>query len=131
MRAAGAVAPRATTGGRLLALQAAALLACACLLPWWRMENRAPQYGLRVLWVEVSPLGVAGDVKEIDGLGHYVGMRSIESLAHVERMLAPYGIALAVACALALAFARGGRLRTLAALAVAAVPLGFVADLWF
>jgi nitrous oxidase accessory protein len=129
--AAGAVAPRATTGGRILALQAAALLAFACLLPWWRMENRAPQYGLRVLWVEVSPLGVAGDVKEIDGLGHYVGMRSIESLAHVERMFAPYGMALAVACALALAFARGGRLRNLAALAVVAVPLGFVADLWF
>lgn len=119
-----------TASGRLLALQAAALLACACLLPWWRMENRAPQYGLRVLWVEVSPVGVAGDVKEIDGLGHYVGMRSIESLATVERALAPYGIALAVACALALTLLRPGRTRTLAALVVASVPLGFVADLW-
>ena len=129
--AAGTPVPRATTGGRLLALQAAALLACACLLPWWRMENRAPQYGLRVLWVEVSPLAVTGDVKEIDGLGHYVGMRSIESLAQVERALAPYGIALAVACALALALLRPGRARTIAALVVASVPLGFVADLWF
>jgi nitrous oxidase accessory protein len=120
-----------SASGRFLALQAAVLLVCACLLPWWRMENRAPQYGMRVLWVEVSPLGVHGDVKEIDGLGHYVGMLPIEALASVERDIAPYGIALAVLCALALGILKGGRLRTVAALAVAAVPLGFVADLWF
>jgi len=129
--AAPASTARVTASGRLLALYAAALLVCACFLPWWRMENRAPQYGLRVLWVEVSPLAVAGDVKEIDGLGHYVGMRSIESMAQVERALAPYGMALAVACALALLLLKGGWLRTIAALAVMAVPLGFVADLWF
>jgi hypothetical protein len=57
-------------------------------------------------------------------------MQSIESLARVERALAPYGIALAIACALALALLRPGRTRMLAALVVAAVPLGFVADLW-
>jgi nitrous oxide reductase family maturation protein NosD len=133
--AAGAMSPRTTAGtttsGRILALFSAALLVCACLLPWWRMENRAPQYGMRVLWVEVSPLAVKGDIKEIDGLGHYVGMRSIESLAEVERALAPYGVALAVLCALALPLLKSQRLRTLAALMVAAVPVGFVADLWF
>lgn len=120
-----------TASGRFLVLQAAVLLVCACLLPWWRMENRAPQYGLRVLWVEVSPLGVQGDVKEIDCLGHYVGMLPIEELARFERTVAPYGIGLVVLGALALLFLKGGRLRTVAALAVAAVPLGFVADLWF
>src|SRR5262249_58600551 len=69
--------------------------------------------------------------KEIDTLGHYVGMRSIETLASVERALAPYGIALAVAGALALLGLRPGRLRKLAALIVVSVPIGFVVDLWF
>src|SRR5262249_56065485 len=68
--------------------------------------------------------------KEIDTLGHYVGMRSIETLATVERALAPYGIALAVAGALALLGLRPGRLRKFAALIVVSVPIGFVVDLW-
>jgi nitrous oxidase accessory protein len=122
---------RSSTAGALLAIYAAVLLAAAVALPWWRMENRAPQYGMRVLWVNVSPLGVAGDIKEIDGLGHYVGMRAIAELAQLERVLAPWALAVAVLCALALPFLRQGRLRLLLGLAVAAVPAGFVADLWY
>src|SRR5262249_39592844 len=52
------------------------------------------------------------------------------TLASVERALAPYGIALAVAGALALLGLRPGRLRKLAALIVVSVPIGFVVDLW-
>jgi len=59
------------------------------------MEARAPQYGQRVLVVEVSPTRVTGDVFEIDGLGHYVGIRPIAHLAPLERKLAPFGLALA------------------------------------
>jgi nitrous oxidase accessory protein len=122
---------RPSSGGIVLALYAAILLGCATLLPWWRMESRAPQYGMRVLWVNVSPTGLDGDVKEIDGLGHYVGMLPMGDLAKVERFLAPYAVALAVLCALSLAFQRRGKLRTLSAAVVILVPVGFVADLWF
>jgi nitrous oxidase accessory protein len=94
------------------------------------MENRAPQYGMRVLVIEVSPLGVSGDAKEIDTLGHYVGIRSVESFALLERALAPYAIGLTALAAFALPLLRPSRWRTLLAAAVIAVPVGFAADLW-
>jgi nitrous oxidase accessory protein len=115
----------------VLALYAALLLVSSMGLPWWRMENRAPQYGMRVLVVDVSPWGVKGDVFEIDNLGHYVGIPKMETLARTERALAPYALGLTVLCALALPFLRRGRLRLVLALAVAAVPLGFALNLWY
>ena len=122
---------RASRAGVVLSLYAAILLGAAMLLPWWRMESRAPQYGMRVLWVNVSPTGLEGDVKEIDGLGHYVGMLPMGDLATLERALAPYAVVLAILCALSLAVQRPGKLRTLSAAVVIFVPIGFVADLWF
>lgn len=116
-------------GARLASLYAALALLASLLFPWWRMENRAPQYGMRVLWVNVSPFGVQGDIKEIDGLGHYVGMRPMGSLARVERALAPFAMAAAVAAALALP-ALKERAANLSAAVVMLVPVGFVADLW-
>jgi nitrous oxidase accessory protein len=122
---------KASRGGLVLAVFAAFLLAASMTLPWWRMENRAPQYGKRVLVVDVSPWGVKGDVFEIDNLGHYVGIPKMESLAQPERALAPYAMSVTILCALALPFLRPGRPRLLLALAVAAVPLGFALDLWY
>jgi nitrous oxidase accessory protein len=121
----------ASRGGVVLAVYAALLLGAATLLPWWRMESRAPQYGMRVLWVNVSPSGIDGDVKEIDGLGHYVGMQPMADMARFERAVAPFAILFVILCALALPFLRPGWWRTLLAALVIAVPLGFVADLWF
>jgi nitrous oxidase accessory protein len=120
-----------SAGGTLLAVYAGLLLAASLAFPWWRMENRAPQYGMRVLWVDVSPLSVEGDVKEIDCLGHYVGMRPIGDLARAERAAAPWLLAVSILCALALPFLRPGWGRLLAALVVVAVPIGFALDLWF
>ncbi|RKY16308.1 MAG: hypothetical protein DRQ55_18250 [Planctomycetota bacterium] len=122
---------RASRGGVVLSLYAAILLGASVLLPWWRMESRAPQYGMRVLWVNVSPNGVDGDVKEIDGLGHYVGMQPMVSMAKVERAVAPFAIGFAIFCALSLCFQGPGWRRNLTAALVIAVPFGFVADLWF
>ncbi|HVY48840.1 MAG TPA: nitrous oxide reductase family maturation protein NosD [Minicystis sp.] len=120
----------ATRSGAFLAAYAALFLAFAMTMPWWRMEARAPQYGMRVLVISVSPLGVSGDVKEIDGLGHYVGMRTIDTFAPVERALAPYGVGLVAAAALALPFVQRRRLRLGAAVLLVAVPLGFALDMW-
>lgn len=116
--------------GAVLAFYAAALLLVSMALPWWRMDNRAPQYGQRVLVVDVSPIGVRGDIKELDVLGHYVGIRSIDSFAPLERKLAPYAVALTALAALALPFVRSRRLRVALAAPVAFVPIGFVLDLW-
>ncbi len=124
-------AVRCSRGGFFLAVYAGLLLLGALWLPWWRMENRAPQYGMRVLVIEVSPLGVQGDTKEIDNLGHYVGIRTMDHFAPVERAAAPFAVALTMLAAFSLPFLPRGRTRLAAALAVAAVPAGFFLDLWF
>src|SRR5262249_7255198 len=75
-----------------LALVAALALGMAWWLPWWVMKARAPQYGQRTLVVQVGPRTVVGDVRELDTLGHYVGIRPLGALASVERALAPLGM---------------------------------------
>ena len=121
---------RASRGGLILAVYAAVLVCASLALPWWRMECRAPQYGQRVLVLGVSPTGVEGDARELDILGHYVGMRNLESFAPVERAVAPFAIALTALIALALPFLRPGWLRRFAMAAVIAVPFGFALDLF-
>lgn len=62
------------------------LLLISIFLPYWRMTLHAPQYpgGLQIqLYVNQ----VTGDVDEIDGLNHYIGMRSMKDAAPLERSL--------------------------------------------
>ena len=60
----------------LLFAAAAILLLVSILLPNWSLTLHAPQYpaGLRV---EARLNGISGDVNEIDGLNHYIGMRPL------------------------------------------------------
>ena len=121
----------ASWSGAVLTFYAAALLLCAMALPWWRMDSRAPQYGQRVLVVDVSPTGVHGDIKELDGLGHYIGMRTLSTPSRRSSAGSPPTRSSLVALgALALPFVRSRRLRVALAALVVAVPIGFVADLW-
>jgi len=122
---------RSSPSGLVLALYAGLLLAVAVFFPWWRMECRAPQYGQRVLVVNVSPLTVGGDVREIDILGHYVGMQPLGSLAPFERKAAPFAVVLVALAALALPFLPRGWPRRIAVITVVAAPLGFLADMYF
>jgi hypothetical protein len=66
-------------------------LAAFCLLvsifqPYWRMTLLAPQYpgGLEV---NAYVNRLEGDVAEIDGLNHYIGMRPLGEAAQLERSL--------------------------------------------
>jgi len=65
---------------------AAFLLLISIFLPYWQLTLMAPQYpqGLRM---EAYVNHVAGDVDEIDGLNHYIGMRSLKEAAELERSL--------------------------------------------
>lgn len=121
---------RSSRGGKVLALYAALALAACMALPWWRMECRAPQYGMRVLVIDVAPTAVSGDIKEIDGLGHYVGLRGVDTFAPIERRAAPFAMAVVFLAALSLPFLRPGRARSVIAATVMAVPIGFLVDLW-
>lgn len=71
------------TPGFLL-LAARVLLLVSVFLPYWHMELQAPQYpdGLHMTAYMNS---LTGDVAEIDGLNHYIGMRSLFEAAEFER----------------------------------------------
>lgn len=68
----------------LLFMLARVLLLLSIFFPYWHMELEAPQYpnGLQ-LTAFVNNL--SGDVREIDGLNHYIGMRPLEEAASFER----------------------------------------------
>src|SRR5262245_2962127 len=93
--------PASTTEDRapILTLMAVGILALVAswTMPWWRMEARSPQYGQRVLVVDVNPNGFTGDVFEVDTLGHYVGIQPMSTFARAEQALGPVGLAAALA----------------------------------
>ena len=104
-------------------------LSWAWVAPWWEMQARAPQYGLRTLIVEVNPRGAAGDVFEVDTLGHYVGIAKMENFAPLERRLAPFGLAAAILGMLAAPWLRRPWQRLLAVLPAVTMPVFFLLDL--
>ncbi|MCL4742302.1 MAG: hypothetical protein KJZ54_08870 [Phycisphaerales bacterium] len=71
------------TPGFLL-LFARILLLVSLFLPYWHMELQAPQYPSG-LHMTAYLNHLTGDVVEIDGLNHYIGMRSLYEAAQIER----------------------------------------------
>lgn len=65
---------------------AAMFLLISIFTPYWKLTLMAPQYpqGLKM---ETYVNRVSGDVDEIDGLNHYIGMRSLKEAAELERSL--------------------------------------------
>jgi hypothetical protein len=93
------------------------------------MTLEAPQYpdGLHV---EAFVNRLTGDVREIDGLNHYIGMRPLEEAAQLERSLS---IAVIISLTLLLEGALYVRTRWAALLAFPAIvfPVFFLVDLYF
>jgi len=114
------------TPGFLL-LVARVLLLVSLFLPYWHMELQAPQYpdGLHMTAYVNS---LTGDVAEIDGLNHYIGMRSLYEAAELERK---FGVFLMIAFIVMLEFAAFVHTRWAALLALPTVlfPVVFLVDL--
>jgi len=108
---------------------AAVALAAAWVLPWWIMKARAPQYGQRTLVIMIGPRTVEGDVREVDMLGHYVGIRPLGTLARIERALAPLGMLGAVAGIALAAWLSRRWLRLLVVLPAVLLPFILLVDL--
>ena len=106
-------------------------LMLAWLLPWWIMKARAPQYGQRVLVIDVGPRDVNGDVHEIDNLGHYVGIPPMGGLARLERMFAPLGVSGALLGILLAPWLQRRWMRLLVVLPALLMPLILLVDLKF
>ncbi len=60
------------------------LLLVSIFLPYWHMELEAPQYP-DGLYLTAYVNRLTEDVKEIDGLNHYIGMRPLGEAAAFER----------------------------------------------
>jgi len=74
---------------RLLLLLSAALLVISLFLPIWRIDLDAPQYpeGLNLL-IYADKLG--GNVDIINGLNHYIGMKTLHTDDFIEFTVLPY-----------------------------------------
>ncbi|MEZ4637039.1 MAG: hypothetical protein R2856_19150 [Caldilineaceae bacterium] len=66
---------------------AAVLLITSIFLPYWQMRLNAAVPG--GLFVTVYIDHMTGDVAEIDGLNHYIGMAPLDKAAQIERSPAP------------------------------------------
>ncbi|MBN4082617.1 hypothetical protein JYS44_00105 [Phycisphaeraceae bacterium AH-315-B13] len=74
-----------------LLLVARILLIVSLFLPYWHMELHAPQYPDNLkLTAHINYL--SGDVAEIDGLNHYIGMRPLGEAAQFERSIGVYAM---------------------------------------
>lgn len=111
----------------VLLVLAAVMLVVSIFLPFWSMTLHAPQYpgGLHVLAFLDR---LTGDVHEIDGLNHYIGMRPLEEAAQLERSLS---VMMIVALSLLVFSAVFIHSKWAALLSLPAVlfPVGFLLDL--
>lgn len=75
----------------ILLLLARVLILVSLFLPYWHMVLVAPQYPQNLrLTAYVNHL--SGDVVEINGLNHYIGMRPLEEAAQFERSVGVYAL---------------------------------------
>lgn len=66
-----------------------ALLIAVLFVPVWRIDLNAPQYpeGLRLI---INANGLGGDVAIVNGLNHYIGMKTLRTEDFIEFTVLPY-----------------------------------------
>lgn len=113
----------------LFFVAAAVLLVISILQPYWHLTLHAPQYP-KGLMVTAYVNHLEGDVAEIDGLNHYIGMRPLNEAAVFERTISIYGIVVLALLIVAAVYVhnRWAALLTLPALLM---PIIFLADLQY
>ena len=74
---------------RVMLILCGAALVAVLFLPMWRIDLEAPQYpeGLTLL---IYPNKLAGNVDIINGLNHYIGMKTMHTQDFIEFTLLPY-----------------------------------------
>ena len=108
---------------------AAFILLVSIFLPYWNLTLHAPQYpgGLNI---ELFVNKVEGDVSEVDGLNHYIGMKPLEEAAPLERSLSIFIIIGIVLLCIAAVFIHSPVTLFLSIPAML-YPLFFLGDLYF
>jgi hypothetical protein len=111
----------------VLFLIAAVLLIISIFLPYWEMTLNAPQYP-KGLHLTAYANRLLGDVAEIDGLNHYIGMRPLQEAAQFEKSVSVIGIG-ALALLMGAAVFVHTKWVVLLVLPAILMPLIFLADL--
>lgn len=108
---------------------AAILIIVSIFLPYWSLVLHAPQYP-QGLVVHAFLNHLEGDVQEIDGLNHYIGMRPLGEAAQFEKSISIFAIGALGLLVLAAIFIHSpwSALLTLPAILLPAV---FLADLYY
>jgi hypothetical protein len=108
---------------------AAILIIISIFMPYWSLVLHAPQYpGGLVVNAYVNHL--EGDVFEIDGLNHYIGMRPLGEAAAFERSISIFAIAALALLVMASIFIHSPWAALLSLPAVL-LPVVFLGDLYF
>ena len=78
---------------RIVAIICSLGLIAVLLVPLWRIELSAPQYPEGLI-LKIYPHKLGGDVEVINGLNHYIGMRTLHAKDFIEFTVLPYIIGL-------------------------------------
>jgi hypothetical protein len=108
---------------------AAILLIISIFLPYWEMELLAPQYP-KGLHITAYANRLTGDLFELNGLNHYIGMKPLEEAAQFEKSVSILAIASLSLLVLAAIFVHT-KWVILLVLPTILMPLLFLADLQF
>jgi len=76
-------------GSRILLVVAAIGLVVVLYLPIWRIELNAPQYP-EGLSLTIHAKGLQGNIDIINGLNHYIGMKTLHNEDFIEFTILPY-----------------------------------------
>ncbi|MCB0154464.1 MAG: cytochrome C [Anaerolineae bacterium] len=113
----------------LLLWSAAILILVSVFFPFWSLVLHAPQYpGGLVVNAYINRL--EGDVQEIDGLNHYIGMRPLGEAAQLEKSISLFGL-IALALLVAAAIYIHSPWAALLSLPAILFPAVFLGDLFF
>jgi copper chaperone NosL len=78
---------------RIISIICAVALGVSLLFPLWRIDLTAPQYP-EGLGLKIYPHKIGGDVEVVNGLNHYIGMKTLHTEDFIEFTLLPYIIGL-------------------------------------
>ncbi|MCE7973720.1 MAG: cytochrome C [Leptolyngbya sp. PLA1] len=112
----------------LIFMLARVLLLVSIFFPYWHMELEAPQYP-NGLFLTAHVNHLSGDVREIDGLNHYIGMRPLGEAAAFERAASVWLIIAMFLLVEGAAFVHS-KWALLLAVPVITFPGGFLLDLY-
>lgn len=121
-------AQRGFIASMILFILGAAAVVASIFFPYWELRLNAPQYP-QGLFLTVYIDHIRGDIREIDGLNHYIGMKPLGAAAAIERTLAPVALAAIVLMVIALAFVHRKWFAPLA-VPVILLPLVFLGDMY-